>query len=214
MLTCAENIRILIDPFISKNPLAHIDLSTLKADYILLTHAHGDHIGDTLSLADKQHTTIVCVSELASYFAKEGYKTHAMQIGGAFTFDFGRLKLYPATHGSMTPDGRYGGLAAGIVLEIGNICLYHAGDTGLFGDMKLIAELHKVDYFMVPIGGNFTMDIQDATIATSWIKPKYAIPMHYDTFPVIKADPQVFRTAVQDFVDDTLILQPGAEISL
>jgi len=213
-LTSAQGIRLVIDPFVDNNPLAPIKAKDLKADYILLSHAHGDHCGDALRIAEKGKSTIIAVSELASYFSQSGHKTHPMQIGGAYDFEFGRVKLTRAEHGSMTPDGRYGGLAAGFVLTIDGICIYHAGDTGIFGDMKLIGELDRIDYFLVPIGGNYTMDIQDAAIATSWINPKYAIPMHYNTFPLIKADPEELRKALRDCETQVLVLKPGQEISI
>ncbi|MDD3536005.1 MAG: metal-dependent hydrolase [Candidatus Cloacimonetes bacterium] len=209
-----SGLSIFIDPFISENPLSACGIEGLKADYILLTHAHADHLGDTLSLAHKKETTIVCVYELAGLLEKAGYKTHAMQIGGAFSFPFGRVKFTQALHGSQTPDGVYAGLAAGIILELEGATLYHAGDTGLFGDLDLIGDLNDIDYFLVPIGGNFTMDIQDAAIATSWINPKYAIPMHYNTFPVIKANPQEFQALVEEDGIKVLILKPGETIKL
>lgn len=209
-----DNISIFIDPYISENPLSPCGIDGLKADYILLTHAHSDHFGDTLSLADKKATTIVCVSELSGYLSKAGYHTHSIQIGGAFEFPFGRVKYTPALHGSLTPDGRYAGLAAGIIIEIVGTTLYHAGDTGLFGDMKLIGDLAAIDYFLVPIGGNYTMDIQDAAIATSWINPKYAIPIHYDTFPKIKANPGDFQALVESEGIQVIILKPGETITL
>jgi len=209
-----SGISILIDPFLDDNPLAPVKSQDINADYILLSHGHSDHTGDTLRIADKQKTTIIAVSELASHYTQLGYQTHAMQIGGAFNFEFGRVKLSKAEHGSMSSDGRYTGLAAGFILNVDNICLYHAGDTGIFGDMKLIAELHDIDYFLVPIGGNYTMDIQDAALATSWINPKFAIPMHYNTFALIKVDPHEFQKALAEYGHQALILNPGEELKL
>lgn len=205
--------RILIDPYLDRNPLAPVKASQIQADYIILTHAHGDHVGDTIKIAQAQ-TVIICVSELASYFAREGYNVHAMQIGGAHDFPFGRVKLTMAWHGSMTPDGRYGGLAAGVIVHIGETTLYHTGDTGLFGDMKLIGEMHRIDCLMIPIGGNYTMDSTDAALATSWIKPALAIPMHYDTFEVIRTDPQVFADLVSKQGIQCRILNPGEALDL
>ncbi len=216
MITTDQGKTLFIDPFISGNPLAKEGIENLKADYILLTHAHADHFGDTLKLANKKYTTIICVFELAGYLEEAGYKTHGMQIGGSYDFEFGRVKLTPATHGTMCPDGRYGGLAAGFIITLeGGKTIYHAGDTGLFGDLKLIGELNDIDYFLVPIGGNFTMDIQDAALATSWINPKYAIPMHYNTFPVIKADPNQFKNQVEaELGIKVIVLESSETISL
>lgn len=203
---------ILIDPYLDKNPLATIKARQIRADYIILTHAHGDHLGDTFSIADMNSTVIICVSELASYISKRGYKVHAMQIGGAYSFPFGRVKLTQALHGSMTPDGSYAGLAAGVILESNGVTVYHCGDTGLFGDMKLIGEMHAIDYLLIPIGGNYTMDVNDAVLASQMIKPGIAIPMHYNTFEVIKADPQEFCDKLEKCGLSGLILKPGEEI--
>lgn len=204
-----DNTVIIIDPYLDNNPLAPIKSAAITADYIILTHAHGDHVGDALKIAKMGHTTFICVSELANFLAKKGYKTHAMQIGGAFNFPFGRVKLVQALHGSMTPDGLYAGLAAGIVLNIDAKCIYHCGDTGLFGDMKLIGEMNAIDYLLVPIGGNYTMDIGDAVQAVKMIHPQCAIPMHYNTFEVIKADPQEFKNLLAEEGYEAIILAPG-----
>ncbi len=205
--------RILIDPFLDDNPLSPVKSSEVSADYIIVTHAHGDHLGDTAKIATKD-TTVICVFELANYLGEKGLNTHPMQIGGAFDFDFGRVKFTKAEHGSETPDGKYAGLAAGVILTIDNQTIYHAGDTGIFGDMKLIAELQPIDYFLTPIGGNFTMDIPDAALAASWIRPKLAIPMHYNTFPLIEVNPEDFITATKKYKVKARILAPGESIEL
>lgn len=188
-------LSILIDPFISGNPFTKIKAEELKADYIIVTHAHGDHLGDTQIIADKKDTTIICVPELAWILGEEGFKTHALQIGGSYSFPFGEVRFVKAEHGSQTPDGRYAGLAAGAIITTGGKSIYHAGDTGIYGDMKLTAELFDIDYFLVPIGGNYTMDIKDAALAASWLKPHLAIPMHFNTFPVIEVNPESFVQA-------------------
>jgi len=203
---------ILIDPYLIGNPACPVKPESLKADYIILTHAHGDHIGDAFKIADKEHTIFVCVTELAKFISEKGFKTHGMQIGGAFMFPFGRVKLTRALHGSMTPDGRYAGLAAGVVLSCDDTVVYHCGDTGIFYDMKLIGELDRIDYMLVPIGGNYTMDIADAVKAVELVQPKTAIPMHYNTFPIIKADPEEFANAVKEKGIECRILKPGASI--
>lgn len=213
-LVTDQGIRILIDPYLDKNPLATIAAMQLKAEYIIVTHAHGDHLGDTFSIADTQKTTIVCVSELANIISKKGYKVHAMQIGGAFQFEFGRVKLVQALHGSVTPDGNYGGLAAGIVLTINGTSIYHCGDTGLFGDMQLIGQLNKIHYLLIPIGGNYTMDIEDAAYAVGLIKPVLSIPMHYNTFPVIRVNPQDFVDKLETMGYKGKVMAIGEEMEL
>jgi len=214
LITTDANIRILIDPFLSRNPLAPIKSADITPNYILLTHAHGDHLGDTIEIAKHSDITVVCVSELANYLSKKGIKTHAMQIGGSFDFTWGSLRLTPAQHGSMTPDGVYGGLAAGLVITIDGTTIYHCGDTGLFGDMKLIGQRDKIDYMLVPIGGNYTMDITDALSAVEFVDPRIVIPMHYDTFDVIKADPVIFAQGIEAQGRTAMILAPGDEIVL
>ncbi|MDD4309313.1 MAG: metal-dependent hydrolase [Candidatus Cloacimonetes bacterium] len=207
-----NGITILIDPYVDKNPLAPIKAKHLQADYIVLTHAHGDHLGDAFSIANMNNTVFICVSELASYVAKKGYKVHAMQIGGAFTYDFGKLRLTMALHGSMTPDGLYGGLAAGVILEVDGVTIYHCGDTGIFGDMKMIGEMFKINYLLVPIGGNYTMDIDDAVLAVKMITPDIAIPMHYNTFPAIIANPEEFVKKLEAEGLLGMVMQPGEEM--
>ncbi|HNX37774.1 MAG TPA: metal-dependent hydrolase [Candidatus Cloacimonadota bacterium] len=214
MLTTVENVRILIDPFLLRNELAPLKPGELKVEYIILTHAHGDHLGDTVEIAKQNDATVICVSELANYLSKKGIRTHAMQIGGAFRFSFGRVKLVTALHGSMTPDGVYGGLAAGVVIAIGDKTIYHCGDTGIFGDLRLIGELDSIDYMLVPIGGNYTMDIADAIVAVEMVKPRIAIPMHYNTFPVIVADPEVFAEGIRKAGRECVIMKPGETIEI
>jgi len=205
---------ILIDPWLDGNPLAPLKARDLKADVIILSHAHGDHLGDAMQIASRADTLFIAVSELTKYISAKGFKTHAMQIGGAYNFDFARVRLSPALHGSMTPDGCYAGLAAGIILTLSGKTIYHCGDTGLFLDMKLIGEMHEIDIMLVPVGGNYTMDIPDALLAVKWVQPKLAIPMHYNTFPPIKCDPEPFRKGVQELGFQCIIMQAGEEIAL
>ena len=189
-VTTDKGKTILIDPFLDNNPTSPVKSKDVSADFIVLTHAHGDHVGDAFSIAKRCNPLFICVNELANYCASKGFKAHNMHIGGAYNFDFGRLKFTIAHHGSMTPDGTYGGEPAGVILTIDGKILYHTGDTGLFYDMKLIGETNKIDYMLLPIGDNFTMGIDDAVKAVEFVSPGTAIPMHYNTFPVIKADPE------------------------
>ncbi len=205
---------ILIDPFLDNNPTSPIKSKDVIADFIILTHAHGDHVGDAFSIAKRSNPLFICVNELANYCASKGFKAHNMHIGGAYNFEFGRLKFTIAHHGSMTPDGTYGGEPAGVLLTIDGKIIYHTGDTGLFYDMKLIGETNKIDYMILPIGDNFTMGIDDAVKAVEFVAPKTAIPMHYNTFPVIKADPEEFRKKAESKGFKVKVMKFGEEISL
>lgn len=205
---------ILIDPFLDDNPTCEVKSDDVKADYIVLTHAHGDHCADAFKIADRCDSLFICVNELADYCAEKGYKAHNMHIGGGYNFDFGRVKFTIAHHGSVTPDGKYGGNPAGVVLTIDGKKLYHTGDTGLFLDMKLIGEMDKIDYFLAPIGDNFTMGIDDAVKAVEFVNPGVSIPMHYNTFPVIEADPEEFKSKVEAIGKTARVMAFGEEIEL
>ncbi len=213
-ITTDKNIVILIDPFLDGNPTSPVKSGDVNADYIILTHAHNDHIGDAFKIAKRCDSTFICVDELANYCIENGFKAHNMHIGGGYNFDFGRLKFTIAHHGSKTPDNQYAGNPAGVVLTIDGKNLYHTGDTGLFYDMKLIGEMTPVDYLLLPIGDNYTMGITDAVKAVELINPKLAIPMHYNTFPVITADPEEFKKKVEGLGKKCRVLKFGEEITL
>ena len=213
-VTTDKGKTILIDPFLDNNPTSPVKSKDVSADFIVLTHAHGDHVGDAFSIAKRCNPLFICVNELANYCASKGFKAHNMHIGGAYNFDFGRLKFTIAHHGSMTPDGTYGGEPAGVILTIDGKILYHTGDTGLFYDMKLIGETNKIDYMLLPIGDNFTMGIDDAVKAVEFVSPGTAIPMHYNTFPVIKADPEDFRKKAEAKGFKVKVMNFGEEINL
>ena len=205
---------ILIDPFLDGNPTSVVKSKDVNADYIILTHAHGDHIGDSFSIAKRCGSLFICVNELANYCANKGFKAHNMHIGGAHNFDFGRVKFTIAHHGSMTPDNQYAGEPSGVVLSIDGKNIYHTGDTGLFYDMKLIGEMNSLDYMLLPIGDNFTMGITDAVKAVELANPKVAIPMHYNTFDVIKSDPNEFKKKVESIGKKCRVMNFGQEIDL
>ena len=213
-ITTDKNIVILIDPFLDGNPTSPVKSGDVNADYIILTHAHNDHIGDAFKIAKRCDSTFICVDELANYCIEKGFKAHNMHIGGGYNFDFGRLKFTIAHHGSKTPDNQYAGNPAGVVLTIDGKNLYHTGDTGLFYDMKLIGEMTPVDYLLLPIGDNYTMGITDAVKAVELINPKLTIPMHYNTFPVITADPEEFKKKVEGLGKKCRVLNFGEEITL
>jgi L-ascorbate metabolism protein UlaG (beta-lactamase superfamily) len=187
----SSGTQIVIDPFLEGNPLAKHKASDIKADYILLSHAHGDHIGDTEAIAKANDSTVIANFEIANFYGAKNIKNHALHIGGACEFPFGKVKLTQAFHGSSFPDGSYGGMPAGILLTTGGKTIYHTGDTALFSDMQLIGRA-GVDVMLVCIGDNFTMCIDDAVEAIGFVKPKLAIPMHYKTFGLIDVDPNDF----------------------
>lgn len=184
--------RVVIDPFLTGNPVAAANPEQISVDFVLLTHGHGDHIGDGVAIAKANAATIVAPFELANYCAGQGADVHPMHIGGAHEFPFGRVKLTIAHHGSAAPDGTYTGNPCGFLVTMDGKTLYHPGDTGLFYDMKLIGDRHPIDVAVLPIGDNFTMGIDDAVTATEFLSPGMVIPMHYRTFDVIDVDPQEF----------------------
>jgi L-ascorbate metabolism protein UlaG (beta-lactamase superfamily) len=213
-LTTVAGHKILIDPFLSGNPTSPVKAKDVAADYIILTHAHGDHLGDCFEIAKRCNSTFICVNELAEYCKSKGYKAHNMHIGGGHNFDFGRVKFTIAHHGSMTPENQYAGEPAGVIISADNKNVYHTGDTGLFYDMKLIGEMTAIDYMLLPIGDNFTMGITDASKAVELVSPKLAIPMHYNTFPIIDADPNEFKRATESKGFKVRVLNFGEEIEL
>lgn len=191
-----KGIKILIDPFITDNSLTDLDANTVEADVILLTHGHSDHIGDTLEIAKRTGAVVISTVEVVNYLGSLGLeKLHGMQPGGAHEFDFGRVKMTPAIHGSsIEMDGKPFtlGLAAGLLITADEQTVYHVGDTALYSDMKLIGELNDIDLAFIPIGDNFTMGPDDAAIAAKWLKAKKVVPIHYNTFPLINQDPIIF----------------------
>lgn len=197
----SDGTRLVIDPFLKGNPLATANPKDIKVDYVLLTHAHGDHLGDGIEIARANDATVISTNELALYCNKLGCQAHPMHIGGGYNFPFGRVKLTIAHHGSAADLGEKTltniGNPCGFVISIGGKKIYHAGDTGLFLDMKLIGELDALDVALLPIGDNFTMGLDDAVKAVEFLNPKVAIPMHYNTFDVIQADPQDFKQKVE-----------------
>ena len=188
---------IIIAPFLTGNPNCKMKIEDVKVDYVVLTHAHGDHIGDCKQIAKQNNATVIAVNELANYAASEGLNAFNMHIGGAYKFPFGRLKFTIAHHGSSLPNGQYMGSPAGVLITIDGKTIYHTGDAGLFLDLKLIGELVKVDLMCVCIGDCFTMGIDDAVKAVEFVNPELAIPMHYNTFPVIETDPFEFKEKVE-----------------
>lgn len=183
--------KLLFDPFISPNPAAkNIDIHSLKPDYILVSHGHGDHVADLLDIQKSSGAKVICIAEIAGWLGKHGVDdAHGMNIGGGYNFDFGRVKMVNAVHSSTMPDGSAGGNPAGFVIWADGKVIYFAGDTALTYDMKLLAD-ENLDWAYLPIGDNYTMDVNDAIKACGFINCKNVIGMHYDTFPVIKINKQ------------------------
>lgn len=212
-----DNFKALIDPFLTGNPVYKKDPQHIQGiTHVFITHGHGDHVGDALPIALDNNAMIICNAELARVFhQKENSITlHPMHIGGTYTFDFGRVKMTPALHGSAftDEDGTHdGGNPCGFVISIGGKTIYHAGDTGLTMDMKLLEDEH-IDLAFLPIGGNYTMDIDDAVRAVHFIKPLGVVPIHYNTFGLIQADPMDFAQKLPEV--NVFIIQPGNHIEL
>ncbi|WP_201745332.1 metal-dependent hydrolase [Alteribacter lacisalsi] len=208
---------ILIDPFINGNDTTDLDADSVKADVILLTHGHNDHVGDTVEIAKRNDALVVAPFELATYLGWQGVNTHPMHIGGAHEFDFGRVKLTQAFHGSAYTEEEnqrivYTGMPAGILLFAEGKTVYHAGDTALFSDMKILGERYDIDAAFLPIGDNFTMGPDDAALAAEWIGARKVIPVHYNTFPVIEQNPDSFVQALPGGAG--VVMNPGDEMEL
>ncbi|MED4162233.1 metal-dependent hydrolase [Halalkalibacterium halodurans] len=195
-----EGKTILIDPFITGNGLTDLSVDDLKVDVILLTHGHNDHVGDTLQLAKQNDALVIAPFELATYLSWKGVKVHEMHIGGAHQFEFGHVKLTQAFHGSSYTEENqtivYTGMPSGILFTAEGKTIFHAGDTALFSDMKLIGERNTIDVAFLPIGDNFTMGPEDAAVAAEWLQAKTVVPIHYNTFPVIEQDPVAFAESL------------------
>lgn len=202
---------ILIDPFINGNSLTDLKVEDERPDVILLTHAHNDHVGDTVELAQKNDAKVVAPVELANFLGTFGLDTIGMNLGGSKKFEFGTVKYTKAFHSSSytTVDGDviYGGMPAGILFKSEGRTIYHAGDTELFGDMELIGSRNEIDVAFLPIGDFFTMGPEDAAYAAQLLKAKSVVPIHYNTFPPIKQDPQEFKKMVKD--SEVRILEAG-----
>lgn len=210
---------VIIDPFLSNNPLAKTSPEEIEADYVLLTHGHSDHIEDAERIAKKNGATIVAIVELANYFAWKDCDVVGMNIGGSKTFPFGRVKLTQAFHSSgLVLNDRqeivYLGMPTGFLLTIEDKTLYHAGDTSLFGDMKTIGELHSIDVAFLPIGDHYTMGPDDALIAARWLRAKKAIPIHYNTFEAIRQDGDAFAARLKEYEIDGVAMKPGERLTL
>jgi L-ascorbate metabolism protein UlaG (beta-lactamase superfamily) len=209
---------LLIDPFISGNPQAKTKPEDIKVQYVLLTHGHSDHILDAVQIAKQNDATVIATFELAEYMSWQGVKTHPLNLGGSYQFDFGKVKMTQAFHSSaIIQDGQqivYLGMPGGFLITIGDRTIYHAGDTGLFGDMKLIGERNTIDLACLPIGDNFTMGPDDALVAAEWVKAKRVLPIHYNTFPLIQQDGEQFVRDLANKQIQGFALKPGESMQL
>ena len=208
-----EDTRLLIDPFLTGNPLAPVTAEEVEPTAILITHAHNDHMGDSLRIAKNTGAQIVAIFEIATWFGKQSIPAHGMRIGGAHTFPWGWVKMTPAWHGSTYLDEQDRmqpmGTPAGFLIRLGDRLLYHAGDTALFGDMALIGR-QQIDLALLPIGDNFTMGPEDALEAVKLLNPKTVVPIHYNTFPVIAQDPHAWARRVEAETNSRcVVVTPG-----
>lgn len=210
-----NDIHILVDPFISANEKAsHINIDELKADFILLTHAHQDHILDVEAIAKRTNPIIVSNFEVATFFENKGFETHPMNLGGAWDFEFGTVKYVNAIHTSSFPDGSYGGQPGGFVIEGERKNIYIAGDTALTMDMKLIPLRTQLDLAVLPIGDNFTMGIEDAILASDFVKCDKVLGYHFDTFGYIEIDREEAKRKFFEKGKDLMLLEIGESLEL
>ena len=199
---------ILVDPYVSINP--NYDYKKIeKLTDIFLTHAHADHLGEAIEIAKKKKSTITAVVELAKYCGEQKCKTREVNFGGWLNYEWGRAIFLPAFHSNSLPDGLYAGHAASIIFDIEGVRIYHAGDTCLNSEMKIIKELYRPNIALLPIGGTYTMDVEHAAVAAQWIGAQTVIPMHYGTFPAIQADVQRFLQLIQIQNTNCCVLNPN-----
>lgn len=210
-----ENLKILIDPFISNNPLSPVKVEELDADIICVTHGHADHFGDTMEIANRTGAVIVGNHEHSVYLARQGFDTEGMNIGGSIELHNIKITMVEAKHSSdmdFIEEIGAGGSACGYIIQLENgRKIYHTGDTGIFSDMRdVIGAIYKPDIALIPIGDRYTMGPVEAAIASQWINPELVIPMHYNTFPVIQQNPGEFAERVESSTGiKVIILEPG-----
>ncbi|HEX4668175.1 MAG TPA: metal-dependent hydrolase [Chthoniobacterales bacterium] len=212
----ARRKRLLFDPFITPNPLAEkIDAGKIEADFILVSHGHGDHVADLVDIAGRTGATVIAPFEVGSWFEQKGVKNvQGMNHGGAANTPFGRVKLTAAIHSSSMPDGSYGGNPCGFVVETSDGNFYYSGDTALTWDMKLIGEQTKLRFAVLPIGDFFTMGIDDAIRAADMVGVNKIVGVHYDTFPPIKLDHEAARKTAEAHGKELLLPAIGDTIEV
>lgn len=206
-----DNMTVLIDPFFTDNPVNNVNPNEVKCDYILVSHAHFDHIGDALDIAKRTNATIISTAEIANMVLEKGCRAHGMNIGGKYDFEFGSVKVTQAIHSA----GIEGGCACGFVINFYGKTIYFAGDTALFLDMQLIGRMNNIDYALLPIGDNFTMGPKEAVEAVKMLNPKVVIPIHYNTWEPIAQSPEEFREDVEKNTDaKVLVVDFGESIEI
>jgi len=209
---------IIIDPFLTGNPVAVARPEQIQAQYVLLTHGHTDHITDAVAIAKQNNAPIIAAEELALHMGKQGVDVEIMNIGGEWSFDFGKVYVTPALHSSSVTDTNgeslSTGVSVGFLLTIGKYTIYYAGDTGLFGDMKWIGERQPIDLAFLPIGDRYTMGPSDAIVAAQWLQAKCIIPIHFNTFPIIRQDGREFKDRLAAKGIHGRVMEPGQTLSI
>jgi L-ascorbate metabolism protein UlaG (beta-lactamase superfamily) len=211
------DVTVLTDPFLKpNNPVAVATAEEVEPTHVAISHGHADHIADAVAVATRTGAECIAITELAGWLGKQGVEsTKDPNLGGRVEYDWGYVGLVPAWHTNTTPDGTAIGPPAGLLIKIGETTVYHAGDTCLFSDMKLIAQRSDIDAFLVPIGGHYTMDRRDAVVAAEFVGAATVIPMHYSTFPAIEADAEAFKSDVEASTSSrVVVLEPGQSHSL
>jgi L-ascorbate metabolism protein UlaG (beta-lactamase superfamily) len=200
---------VLIDPFLTGNPTAAASADEVSATTLLLTHGHGDHVGDTVAIGKRTGAPLVAITELAGEMKEEGLEVVDCNLGGTATFDWGWAKLVPAWHTSTTPKGTVN-TPAGLLVNFKDTLVYHLGDTALFSDLQLVGKRRQVDVALMCIGGHYTMDRFDAVDAADFVGARTVIPCHYNTFPAIETDAEAFKVEVESATSSkVIVLQPG-----
>jgi len=206
--------QVLVDPFLTGNPAASTTPDKVSADFILISHGHGDHVGDSVAIARRTGATIITNAEIAGWYSNQGLTAHGQHIGGGFHYPFGYVKLTQALHGSALPDGSNGGNPAGFLITADGKKIYLACDTGLFGDMRLLGD-EGLDLAVLPIGDNYTMGPDDALRATKLLRAKNVIPIHYNTFDLLKQDAHAWAKRVEAETESKVtVLNPGQSFTL
>ncbi len=210
-----DGTKVVVDPYFTDNPAATIKPQEVEADYILITHGHGDHVADAASIAERTGATIISNFEIATWFQNQGFKAHGQHLGGGYDHSWGYVKLTLALHGSALPDGSDGGNPCGFLITTpGGQKVYLAGDTGLFGDMALIGE-ERLDLAVIPIGDNYTMGPDDALRAVKLLQAKHVIPVHHSTWELIEQDAEAWAARVRSETQtEPHVLQPGESFTL